>query len=175
MSPRANTVSAVLLEDHAAALERFIARAAAVPPEQWHVPRAEGKWSAAQQTKHLALTFEALARELRGGPGVKLIGRWWQRRIWRWFGFSQVLVQGRIPGAVRAPREVRPPDRPGEQADLLSELRSRAEEFESALAEALRERPRMRATHPYFGSLSLSEAVRFCAVHTRHHTGFLPE
>jgi hypothetical protein len=34
--------------------------------------------------------------------------------------------------------------------------------------------PRRRVRHPYFSALTLSQLVRFCTVHTRHHTTFLP-
>jgi hypothetical protein len=34
--------------------------------------------------------------------------------------------------------------------------------------------PGSSLTNPYFGWLSLEEAVRFCEVHVRHHAAHLP-
>jgi hypothetical protein len=163
-----------LLMDHAAAVRDFAARAAAVSPDQWNVERAPAKWTPAQEAKHLALGYAAFVRDLRGGPTLRLRGRWWQRWLWRWRVLPQILDGGRIPHGARAPREARPPDRPGDQSELLAELGVQVMQFETAVMEVQRSQPRRRVTHPYFSSLTLPQLVRFCTVHTRHHTAFLP-
>jgi hypothetical protein len=163
-----------LLADHGAAVRDFVARAGAIRPIEWDVPRGDGKWSPAQETKHLALGYEAFARDLCGGTPLRLKGRWWQRRLWRWRALPTILATDRLPTGVRAPREVRPPERPGEQSTLIAELRARVAEFEAAVVNAERTEPRRRVTHPYFNTLTLPELVKLCAVHARHHLAFLP-
>lgn len=163
-----------LLADHSVAVSEFVARAGAIRPCEWDVPRGDGKWSPAQETKHLALGYEAFARDLRGGTPLRLKGRWWQRRLWRWRALPAILASDRLPKGVRAPREVRPPERPGDQSTLIAELSARVAEFDAAVANAARNEPRRRVTHPYFSSLSLPELVKLCTVHAQHHTAFLP-
>jgi hypothetical protein len=163
-----------LLTDHAAAVRDFAARAAALSPDQWNVERAAGKWTPAQEMKHLALGYEAFVRDLRGGPSLRLKGRGWQRRLWRWRVLPRILERGLIPHGARAPREARPPDRPGDQSELLAELGAQVTQFEAAVMEMQLSQPRRRVTHPYFSALTLPQLVRFCTVHTRHHTAFLP-
>lgn len=163
-----------LLMDHAAAVGAFSARAAAISPGQWNVERAPGKWTPAQEAKHLALGYEAFVRDLRGGPTLRLKGRWWQRRLWRWRVLPQILASGRISHAARAPREARPPDRPGDQSELLVDLNAQVAQFEAVVTETQLSQPRRQVIHPYFGVLTLTQLVRFCTVHTRHHTAFLP-
>jgi hypothetical protein len=54
-----------------------------------------------------------------------------------------------------------------------AELGTQVAQFEAAVMEMQRSQPRRRVTHPYFSVLTLSQLVRFCTVHTRHHTAFL--
>jgi hypothetical protein len=163
-----------LLADHAVAVSEFVARAGAIADSDWDAPRGDGKWSPAQETKHLALGYEAFARDLRGGTHLRLKGKWWQRRLWRWRALPRILATNRLPLGVRAPREVRPPERPGDRSTLLAELRANVSEFEAAIVNAEETEPRRRVTHPYFNTLSLRELVKLCTVHARHHTSFLP-
>ncbi|HEV8449514.1 MAG TPA: DinB family protein [Gemmatimonadaceae bacterium] len=164
-----------LLTDHGAAVRAFAAHASAIAPDQWNVERAPGKWTPAQEAKHLALAYAAFVRDLRGGPTLRLKGRWWQRRLWRWRVLPQILDGGRIPHGGRAPREARPPDRPGHQTELLAELATEVTQFEATVMDLQQSQPRRRVTHPYFGALTLPQLVRFCTVHTRHHAAFLPD
>jgi len=163
-----------LLDDHRAAVREFDARAAAVAVDAWLTPRAEGKWTPAQETRHLIMAFEALTRDLLEGKPMRLRGSAWQRPIWRLIGMTSMLWLGKIPTAVSAPREVRPESEPAPQSELLPLFRKRAEEFEAALLRTFREAPRRTMTHPMFGSVALDHAVRLSAVHTRHHANFLP-
>ena len=61
-----------------------------------------------------------------------------------------------------------------DKESLLAELWSHVSALEVAVAEASRRAEPARLTHPYFGELSLTDGVRFCAIHTRHHGRFLP-
>jgi hypothetical protein len=163
-----------LLDDHRAAVREFAERAGAVVVGSWLTRRAEGKWTPAQETRHLIMAFEALTRDLLEGKPMRLRGSVWQRLIWRLIGMTSMLWLRRIPTAVSAPREVRPEAESAPQSVLLPLFRTRAEEFEAALLRTFREAPRRTMTHPMFGSVALHHAVRLSSVHTRHHTNFLP-
>ena len=164
---------AELWADHRRAVAEFVELASAIPDEQWSVPRAEGKWTPAQEVAHIALSYATFARDLAGGTPMRMKGTWWQRRLWRLAAFSTVMRDGRLPGGVRAPREVRPPEETASRYELLMTLHENVALFELLWQRALTERPRRRVTHAYFGLLSLEEGLRLCAVHARNHARHL--
>jgi hypothetical protein len=163
-----------LLQDHRAAVQEFLAKADAVNDAQWFTPRAEGKWTPAQEVRHVILAYETMNRDLGGGTPMALIGTPFKRRIWRVFGLWQILWRKRIPVPVRAPREVRPPEEAGRAAELLPVLKERAESFDRTFVRMWKTSPEHRVTHAYFGGLSLEQAISVATVHTRHHAAFLP-
>ncbi|MEX2177172.1 MAG: DinB family protein [Gemmatimonadaceae bacterium] len=162
-----------LLADHQAAVREFVDRANALPGERWLLPRAEGKWTPAQETRHLILFYEALAGDLRNERQMRVYGTPFKRRIWRWFALTQILWRKRIPVAVRAPREARPEGEDAPRHELLALFQDRAGQFDDLLAENWRQRPDHRVMHPWFGGLTLDHAARLSSVHTRHHAAFL--
>ena len=164
-----------LLTDHVHAVREFVDRANAVAKPQWLVPRAEGKWTPAQETKHVILAYEAFLRQLTEGTPMRLRGNALKRRIWRLIGLNAILWRKRIPVAVKAPREARPEFITSGPDELLPELRRRAEAFDVAFAHAWRNEPKRRMTHYMFGALSLDQGIRLVSVHTRHHAAFLPQ
>ncbi|MGH7637741.1 MAG: DinB family protein [Gemmatimonadaceae bacterium] len=161
------------LADHQAAVREFIARASGVPEERWLLPRAEGKWTPAQETRHLVLTYDALMRDLRRAEPMQLRGNRMRRFFWKLIGLSWIRWLRRIPRAVRAPREVRPEWEPAPASELLPALLRRAQEFEEVFEEKWSSEPRRRVTHP-FGPITLDDTIRLSTVHTRHHAAFLP-
>ena len=163
-----------LLRDHADAVREFIDRVNAIADARWLTPRAEEKWTPAQETQHLILTYDAIGRDLRGEATMALRGTPWRRWLWRTIGMPSILWRRRIPVAVRAPREARPEWIVTPRADLVPRLESRARDFEALFALAWRGEPRRRMTHPLFGTVGLDQAIRLIAVHTRHHAAFLP-
>ena len=96
------------------------------------------------------------------------------RRIWRTVGLTWIMYRGRIPRAVRAPREVRPEPESGSREALLSELANEIAAFETEFTACWSARPTTTVRHPFFGELSLHQAIHLAAVHTRHHAAFLP-
>lgn len=160
--------------DHQAAVLEFVERAKTLSAEQWLRPRAPGKWTPAQETRHVILAYEQFIRELAGGTPVRLRGNPWKRRLWRLIGLNSILWRKRIPVAVRAPREAVPEWETTNATDLLPLLRQRADEFDATYAAMCERDPGRCVTHPFFGALSLDHAIRFISVHTRHHAAFLP-
>ena len=157
-----------LHREHRDAIARFVDTAAAVPPGRWAEPLAAGKWSPAELTLHLALTTEVMLRELETGEPPRVITTWWQRALLRWTVRPRLLAGAPFP-RVRSPREARPDGQLAEQVETTARLRARGAELEAALDRAARDRPRTRLTHPYLGAFSLREALRFSALHIRHH------
>jgi hypothetical protein len=164
-----------LLTDHVGAVAEFVERAKTLSNAQWLTPRAHGKWTPAQETKHVILAYDAFLRQLTEGTPMRLRGNALKRRIWRLIGLTSILWRKRIPVAVNAPREVRPDVITSGPDELLPDLRRRAEEFDVAFAHAWRNEPRRRMTHYMFGTLSLDQGIRLVSVHTRHHAAFLPQ
>jgi hypothetical protein len=144
-----------------------------IPVNAWAARSSPERWTPAQQVNHVVLAYRAMIHDVRDGRHAQFIGTARQRRIWRLFGLSQVMFLGRLPPGAPAPREIRPPDYSPDRTTMLRELRSALDDFERTMRSASRDRSRHRVAHPYFGWLSLRQAVRVCAVHTHHHAELL--
>jgi hypothetical protein len=165
---------APLLDDHRAAADEFFHRAAQVTSARWDTPRADGKWTPAQEVKHVILAYEAFTNELRGAGSMRLLGTPLKRMFWRAIGLTSVLVLRKLPRGARAPREIRPPEGPHDQQELLTELREATEKFEQVFRAACERDGRKTVSHPYFGALDLVDSLKMVTVHTRHHAAVLP-
>ena len=163
-----------LIDDHAASVQEYCARAERVGEPRWLVPRAEGKWTPAQETRHLILAYEAFLRDARGAGKMQLRGNRLKRAIWRLFGLTAILWRKRIPMAARAPRESRPEWEAAPASELLPLLRSRASEFAETITRLQKNEPARTFTHPYFGEIAIEQTLTLVAVHNRHHARFLP-
>jgi len=164
-----------LLTDHANAVRAFVERASAIDVNRWLRPRAEGKWTPAQETKHVMLVYQLFLRQLIDGTPVRLRGTRVSRAIWRLIGLRPILYLGRIPMSVDAPREVRPESVTSSSREMIPELEGIADSFASAFTHAWRHVPGSVMMHPLVGKMSLDQGMRFLCVHTRHHTAFLPQ
>lgn len=152
---------------HASTADAVADAASSIPPSAWLVPRAEGKWSPAEEVQHLLLTYDTVQRELEGGPGMKVLTKWWQRLLLRLFLVPKLLRGGPFPKNARAPREVRPVPPAGTQDETVALLRARALEFEKT-ADAARHRG-ASVTHAYFGTADVTTGVLLCTRHMQHH------
>ena len=163
-----------LLDDHLASVREYCARAERIADSRWLVPRAEGKWTPAQETRHLVLAYEAFLRDASGAGKMQLRGTALKRKLWRWVGLTTILWRKRIPLAARAPRESRPEWEPAPAAELLPLLQARASEFAETISRLQKYEPARTFTHPYFGELVIEQTLTLVAVHNRHHAAFLP-
>jgi hypothetical protein len=159
---------------HREAAALFVTRAAGVPAEHWKAARAPGKWSPAEIAEHLALTYEHLLAELRGGKAMRVKGSWLLRLGARYKFLPGLIRDGIIPQGVRAPREVRPEMPSGDSEQTLERFRMLSMDFENEIT-ARRASGGGTLTHPYFGKLGPERGIRFVEVHIRHHTRQLPE
>jgi uncharacterized damage-inducible protein DinB len=150
-------------EVHAAA-EAF----AAVPADAWERPLGEGKWSPAETALHLILAYERLASELGGGPSVRFLAPWWQRAAFRRLFLGRILRGDFYPKKVKGPPEARPEPPFPDRAEALRRLRGAGDAFERAVRDGYAKGDGC-VTHPYLGRLEPADALRFFALHTRHH------
>jgi hypothetical protein len=154
---------------HGSAVSSFASAAEAVEPAAWHLPRAAGKWSPALVTGHLIRSYEVLMDELGGGPGMRILLPTWKRLYLRLTLMPRLLRGGGFPGRVPAPPEIRPKETLPDPLSGAALFRQRAWEFETAVQDARTRKPPARITHAYFGTVSLADAVLFCARHVEHH------
>jgi uncharacterized damage-inducible protein DinB len=150
----------------AAALARYLDRIGGLGDEAWHRPLAPGQWSPSQVTEHLALAYDVVAAELRGGAGMAERLPPWRRRLLRWFLLPHILFHRSFPLRAPSPRELRPAQPSVNAAAGAARLRAAADGFATALS--LPER-RGWMTHAYFGRVSVERAVRFVGIHLDHH------
>jgi uncharacterized damage-inducible protein DinB len=148
----------------AAAAEAF----AAVPDGSWDLSLGEGKWSPAETAQHLIVVFEKLTNELGGGPSVRYLVPWWQRFAFRRLFLGRILSGTWYPKRIEGPPEARPAPPFPSQADAPVRLRKTGDAFERAVRDGHANGNRC-VTHPYLGRLAPAVALRFFALHTRHH------
>ncbi len=165
------------LPDSLAAYERsaaeYRARANRVPSELWDRPRASGKWSPSQETEHIVLSNEIFLAQLRGGPPMRVIASGWRQVALHWLVLPYSLRTGRFPRA-RAPRESRPVASGAGREELLARLDAAVRGVIELIGPGDPAITRIRLLHPYFGTISLVQAVRLSRVHTEHHARNLP-
>ncbi len=158
---------------HRAALSAFIAAAESVPAAAWNASSHADKWTPAQITEHLRLSYVTVRAELAGSGGFRVRTSWWRQRLMRWLYLPQILRQGRMPAGVPATREIRPSGGPYVQQDLLQALRAEGESLLGQL-EALQADRDVTLTHPFLGKLNLLEGLGLSTAHIHHHRTQLP-
>jgi hypothetical protein len=156
-------------DQHRAALEAYAAAARALGSDRWTEPRSEGKWTPAQLTEHLTLSYRAFLQELRGGEPMRMRVSGFRLPLLRWLLLPHILFHRTFPRGAVAPRELRPAEGSDDAETALAELFALGTECELEI-DAARARPRAVITHPYFGAIDAVRALRFQAVHLEHHT-----
>jgi hypothetical protein len=156
------------LDEHRAALASFASAVAALEPGAWTRPRAEGKWTPAEVTEHLRLSYGAFLQEIRGGAAMRMRVFGVRRRLLRWLVLPHILFHRTFPLRAVSPRELRPEDPGLPPGEAVARLLALAAEAEREI-DAARGRPDAVLTHPYFGAIDLTRGLRFAAVHVEHH------
>jgi len=149
------------------AVGAFVDAARRVPPAQWALPRAAGKWSPGQVTEHVALTYEQSRRMLLGtftGP----VQPWVLQLLARWIFLRLMFKRGDFGKAAVAPDFIQPGGSPASSGDLLARLETAVRDLETDLTAASNAR-RTHLDHPIFGRLPLADLLRFLMIHTQHH------
>jgi len=136
-------------------------------PDDWlHSPA--GKWSASQILEHLLLTFTATTKGTlktmqAGSPFCREAT--WRDRAGRFY----VLGLGRIPGGLKAARNITP--REGLSGNNLRAFNDALVAMDATLTDAERRfgRKTRILDHPILGPLTAEQWRRFHLVHARHH------
>ena len=171
--PKPSAPLDVLVAFYRDAVREFIDRAEAVEAGRWETPRAEGKWTPAQEAEHVGLAYGVIVSDFEKGQGFKVIMFGWKRWLIRQLILPRIM-RGHFPVAARAPREVRPAVPTKSRAELLQQLFDNSEKALALALDALSKEPNRTCAHPYFGALTIREMLVFASVHTWHHTDFLP-
>jgi hypothetical protein len=164
---------AAALADYERSATEFRARAERVARDAWDRPRAEGKWSPAQEVEHIVLSHELFLSQLGGGPEMRVVVKGWRLIPLRWLVLPYILRTGRFPRA-RAPRESRPVASGATPAQLFARLDAAVRGVAAMVSGGDATMMSKRLRHPYFGMLSVPTLVRLSTVHTRHHTANMP-
>jgi hypothetical protein len=156
---------------HESAVAAYVDHVNRIDEAAWRTLLRGGKWTPADVTQHLILTFDVLTRELRGGPGMRLRLNAVRRFMIRLTYVRRMLRGGAFPRGGSAPRELRPVVDPHtDRSAALDRMQQAATTFvEVTLREHAAGRGR-RLTHPYFGAMSLPDALLISARHVEHHT-----
>ncbi|MEO5510553.1 MAG: DinB family protein [Longimicrobiales bacterium] len=155
------------IAQHEKAAAEYLSTAALVT--SWDTAPAPGKWSAARITTHLNLAFEAILREIGGGPPMALRTKPLPRFILRHTIMRRLLRGGKFPNGAPAPRETRPPETHADRTVALAEFGRLADEVTVAITAAHRRDPPMKFRHPYFGFVPVNDGLYISARHVQHH------
>lgn len=153
------------LADNRADAERFIA-ALDGTASHWAVPVRPGKWSPAEVSEHIRLSYKEGAQLARGDQSGFPRAPAPLRPIIRLF-FRRILKRGTFPKS-RTFKSLTPlagaPD-PTVAADAIRTALADCEAAFRALRGPL--------AHPAFGAVDPADYMRFLGYHTRHHQGQL--
>jgi len=157
-----------VLHDYHAAVDAFLATAAALPAERWSQPRAPGKWSPGQVTEHVTLAYEVNRGVLHGtapgGAAPRLL-----RPLFRKLLLAPVLRRRRFFPGSKSPRICRPGPVAAPPDAALGRFRTAADAFERDVAGLGMD----TVDHPFFGRLPIVDLVPLQEIHTHHHRGQL--
>jgi hypothetical protein len=157
-----------VLNIHSNAAASLAEAAERIPAERWLEPRAEGKWSPGHVLQHLNLTYDTLTRELRGGTGMAIRTKLWQRVLLRFTIVPKILRGGPFPAGARAPQELRPAEPATDKNAAIATFRDKAKQFDS-VAVKVQAGGGMKLSHAYFGRSGVPDSVLLCARHIEHH------
>lgn len=169
MSRRGEQRWEAALDEHRVALAAFIDSAERVPEGEWTQRRSDGKWTPGEVAEHLVLVNQALIADLVEGHPMASRVSGWKQLLLRRLLLPHILFHRTFPRGARAPRETRPSGGGADRAVELERLRESAERLEAEMERARRSDPPRQISHPYFGTVLPTPALRFCAVHLEHH------
>jgi hypothetical protein len=138
----------------------------------WTAPRAQGKWSPSQLVEHVARAYEESANSVAGAPTKfpKVPGL--LRPVLRIVFFNRVVKKGTFFKG-RTNKAMDPIEGPATPAAARGRLDEAVRKFEQAC------RRRIATADSYkssiFGTVAVSDYIKFQELHTRHHRKQLPE
>lgn len=154
-------ISAALAANRAAVGE--FAAAAEQAGSHWTVARAPGQWSPSQVVEHLARSFEESAHLVAGEPSKFPTIPSVLRPVVRGLFFNRILKKGAFPRA-KTTKPLDPESGPPSPAAGRARLEEAVAKFERACRAS-----GTTASSGIFGTVLVSDYVRFQELHTRHH------
>ncbi len=158
----------MLLADHAAAADDFVAAINALSADTWSARPSPDAWSPAEITEHLARTYSQYAGESRGKDSLRVRLNPVKLLVARALVKPRLLAGAPFPKS-RAPRALRPSAGPDTAADGVALFRATGDACLRDLGILVERRPYKTLIHPYLGALPLYEVVRFAVQHIHHH------
>jgi hypothetical protein len=140
--------------------------AADAAPGRWSAAPAPGRWSPAQIVEHVARALEESAHVVAGRPSRFPILPAFLRPVARGLFFNRVLKRGTFPRA-RTSKPFDPATGPPTPAEGRVRLETALGRFEEACR--AHRAPEATMTSTIFGTVRVSDYVRFQELHTRHH------
>lgn len=147
-----------------------------VPVHRWHVARAPGVWTPAEEAVHIRLAYAFGIDAVTTGAAMQLAvhpaAAWVAGHVL----LPLLLRARRFPRGAAAPGEVMPSthDAHATTPDRASaDLGRAAANAVAALRKAEVQDPTARVVHAYFGALPPCQALRLLSAHTRHHAASL--
>jgi hypothetical protein len=157
------------LAAHDVAVTAFVAEVRRVPAGAWHAPYAPGKWTPAEESLHVALSYEMGVAALATGATMQPRVTPARARLLRLVLLPVIFRTDWFATGARAPREVRPPESSARELTpdaVVARLEDAAQRMRESIRGASQD---FRFMHAYFGGLPAHDAVRMLSAHTRHH------
>jgi hypothetical protein len=154
------------LKSNRAAVEAFLAAVDQLG-STWLTPRAPRKWTPAQVTEHVARGYDESVKVFAGQEAAFPSLPGLLRPVARGLLFNRVCRKGTFPKA-RTNRPMDPVTGPATPAEGRARLEAALAAFERQ-AKATGAAVDAMVTSKTFGTVKLSDWVRFQEVHARHH------
>ncbi len=162
------------IEKHRTVIADYVRTASRIDEQIWRQPVAAEKWTPAQITDHLILTYEMLVKQIRGEQSMQMQYGFPLRQILRLAVLPKIYRTRRLPRGAKAPSEIMPEDSKMPRQTALKQLEKLSGAFENEIL-SRRNDKKFRLTHHVFGEIKPLKGIDFIAIHTEHHARQLPQ
>ena len=161
------------IEKHQTVIADYVQTASRIDQEVWRLPVGAEKWTPAQITDHLILTYQMLVKQIRGEQSLKMQYGFPLRQILRLTILPKIFRTRQLPRGAKAPPEIMPEDSKMSRQTALKQLEESSGAFENEIL-SRRNDKKFRLTHHVFGQIKPLKGIDFIAIHTEHHARQLP-
>jgi hypothetical protein len=146
------------IQRHRTAIAGYLQTASRIDEQVWRLPVKAEKWTPAQITEHLILTYQITLKQIRGGQGIKPHYNFLLRPILRLVVLPGIFRERQLPGGAKAPQEIMPEDSKMPRETALKQLKDLSVEFETEIL-SRRSDEKLRLTHHVFGQIKPLKGV----------------
>jgi hypothetical protein len=133
----------------------------------WTTPRAPGKWSPSQVVEHVARSLDESAHEVSGAPTKFPHLPFFLKPVAKALLFNRVLKRNAFPRA-RTSSAFNPAAGPATPTEARQRLLQALEGFDQVCRSRAATDQQLGSV--VFGTVAVTDYVRFQELHTRHHT-----